>query len=241
MLNRNNLLIYWLAVLFAILPILSCSAFQNQRPVIKGIICAREVPAAFETLLICRTDDGSNNPLRFKWVADNGTIQGHYGHGESITWVAPAIPGTYSVGVKVSDAKGNETTDSVNVKVVPFSRTLIDISPDMSLQFPLQCNDLITEQESVNPLTTAAIECDAPLAALNKYKYTWSCNGDGMQNIGMKDVNTSKIDWVAPGIPGCYTVMVTISDDWGNLYAGSVYFNVVNPACCGGSGTCGVQ
>ena len=241
MLNRNNLLIYWLAVLFAILPILSCSAFQNQRPVIKGIICAREVPAAFETLLICRTDDGGNNPLRFKWFSENGTIQGHYGHGESITWVAPAIPGTYNVGVKVTDTNGTETTGSVNVKVVPFSRKFIDITPDISLQIPIWSNDLITEQQLVNPATTADIEYQAPLAALHKYKYIWSCNGGKMRNIGMQDVNTSKTDWVAPGIPGCYTVMVTISDDWGNLYAGSVYFNVVNTGCCGGNGTCGVQ
>jgi hypothetical protein len=241
MFKKCGQLILCLIVLSLTLSILSCSLFQNHTPIIRDIIYAREVPTSFETLLICRSDDGGKNPLRFKWFSDNGTIWGHYGHGESITWVAPAIPGTYSVGVKVSDARGNETTDSVNVKVVPFSRTLIDISPDISLQFPLQCNDLITEQESVNPLTTAAIECDAPLAALNKYKYTWSCNGDKMQNIGMKDVNASKIDWVVPGIPGYYTVMVTISDDWGNLYAGSVYFNVVNTGCCGGNGTCGVQ
>ena len=238
MLNRNNLLIYWLAILFAILPILSCSAFQNQRPVIKDIIYAREVPASFETLLICRTDDGGNNPLRFKWVADNGTIKGD---GESITWVAPAIPGTYNVGVKVTDANGTETTDSVNMKVVPFSRTLIDITPDISLQIPIWSNDLIVAQQLVNPLTTAEIECQAPLATLNKYKYTWSCNGGKMEGTGIEDGNASKIGWVPPGVPGCYTVMVTISDDWGNLYAGSVYFNVVNPACCGGNGTCGVQ
>ncbi|MGA9047832.1 MAG: hypothetical protein WB588_02460 [Dehalococcoidia bacterium] len=241
MFNRDDLLIHWLAVLFAILPILSCSAFQNQRPVIKDIIYAREVPVSFETLLICTTDDCGNIPLRFKWFSDNGTIKGHYGHGESITWVAPAVPGTYNVGVKVTYANGMETTGSVNIKVVAFSRKFIDISPDISLHFPLRCNDLITEQESVNPSTTAAIGCDAPLSAINKYTYTWLCNNNKIMNISVNDMNTSKIDWVVPGIPGYYTIMVTISDDWGNLYAGSVYFNVVNTGCCGGNGTCGVQ
>ncbi len=105
--TRNNLQKYWLAILFAILPILSCSAFQNQRPVIKDIIYAREVPASFETLLICRADDGGSGHLRFKWVADNGTVKGD---GESITWVAPAIPGTYNVGVKVPTQMAAETT-----------------------------------------------------------------------------------------------------------------------------------
>jgi hypothetical protein len=219
----------------------SCVSPQNHPPVIRDIIYAREVPASFETLLICKTYDGGSNPLLFKWFSDNGTIQGHYGYGESITWVAPATPGMYIVGVKVTDINGMESLRSVNIKVVPFSRTFIDISPDISLQIPIWSNDLIIEQQSVNPATIAEIECQAPLATLNKYKYTWSCNGGKIEGTGVNEGTAFRIGWMPPGVPGCYTVTVIISDDWGNLYAGSVYYNVVNPACCGGNGTCGVQ
>jgi len=206
--------------------------------VINGIICAREVPASFETLLICRTDNSSNGPLWFEWSSDNGTIKGN---GESITWLAPSVPGTYKIAFKITDTKGRENTGSVDVKVVPFSRTIIDVSPEISLTIPIWCTDLITEQQAVNPLTTAEVEYNAPLAALNKYKYTWSCNGGKMQGTGIKDGSTSKIGWIPPGVPGFYTVTVKISDNVGNLYGGSVYFNVINPACCGGNGTCGVR
>ncbi|MCX6001839.1 MAG: hypothetical protein NTY79_04835 [Chloroflexi bacterium] len=62
-----------------------------------------------------------------------------------------------------------------------------------------------------------------------------------MQGNNIKDGSASKIGWISPGVPGFYTVTAKISDNWGNLYVGSVYFNVINPACCGGNGTCGVQ
>ena len=236
--TRNNLLKYWLAILFAILPILSCSAFQNQRPVIKDIIYAREVPASFETLLICRADDGGSGRLEFEWTADNGTIKGG---GESITWVAPDVPGIYKIGVKITDAKGMDNTGSVNIKVVPFNREFIDITPDVSMKIPIWSNDLTSAQQLVNPLTTADIECLAPLATIDKYTYTWSCNGGKMNGTGIEDGSAFKIGWVSPGVPGCYTVMVKVADDFGNLYAGSVYFNVINPSCCGGNGTCGAK
>ncbi|MCX6002607.1 MAG: hypothetical protein NTY79_08815, partial [Chloroflexi bacterium] len=74
-----------------------------------------------------------------------------------------------------------------------------------------------------------------------QYKYQWSCNGGKIQGTGVKDGTASRIGWISPGIPGYYTVFAMITDSVGNTSVGCVYFNVVNPACCGGNGTCGVQ
>jgi hypothetical protein len=119
------------------------------------------------------------------------------------------------------------------VNVIPFYLTEIDPDPEISLKLPLFGSGAVSELILVRPLTTSEINCDAPFIDIKKYKYIWSCNGGKIQGTGVKDGTASKIGWVAPGVPGYYTVTVLITDSWGNLYAGSVYFNVVNPSCCG--------
>jgi len=109
----------------------------------------------------------------------------------------------------------------------------VDMSPELVLQIPIWGNSTACEVEAVRPATTAVINCVAPLTMINEYKYTWSSNGGKFQGTGVKDGTASQVGWVAPGIPGFYTVMVEIEGSNGNLYAGFAYFNVINPSCCG--------
>jgi hypothetical protein len=189
-----------------------------------------EVPASFDTVLICRVANPGNDELRFQWSAENGTIRGE---GESITWNAPDMPATYKIDVKVNNTSGKETSSKASINVLPFYRTVIDPDPEINLKFPLIGSGAVSELSLVRPLTTSEINCDAPLFDIKKYKYIWSCNGGKIQGTGVKDGTVSKIGWVAPGVPGYYTVTVKITDNWGNLYTGAVYFNVLNPSCCG--------
>jgi hypothetical protein len=212
-----------------LLSLLSCTPLQDQAPFINEILYPAEVPASFDTVLICRVANPGNDELRFQWSSENGTMRGE---GESITWNAPDIPGTYIIDVKVNNTSGKETSSQAGMNVLPFYRTVIDPDPEINLKLPLFGSGTVSELSLVSPLTTSEINSDAPLVGIKKYKYMWSCNGGKIEGTGVKDGTASKIGWVAPGVPGYYTVTVKITDNWGNLYIGSVYSNVVNPSCC---------
>jgi len=220
---------FYIGLPIVVLSLLSCAPPQNQAPAIHGLLYPSEVPASFDTVLICRVANQGNDELRFRWSSENGTIRGE---GESITWNAPATPATYKIDVKVNNTSGKETSSKAGMNVLPFYRTVFDPDPEINLKLPLFGSGAVSELSLVRPLTTSEINCDAPFIDIKKYKYIWSCNGGKILGTGVKDGTASKIGWVAPGVPGYYTVTVKITDNWGNLYIGSVYSNVVNPSCC---------
>ena len=221
---------FFAGIFIVLLSLLSCVQPQDHAPVVSELLYPAEVPASFDTVLICRVANPGNDELRFQWSAENGTLRGE---GESITWTAPDMPATYIIDVKVNNTSGKETSSQAGMNVLPFYRTVIDPDPEINLKFPLIGSSAVSELSLVRPLTTSEINCDAPLVDIKKYIYIWSCNGGKIEGTGVKDGTASKIGWVAPGVPGYYTVTVKITDNWGNLYTGSVYFNVVNPSCCG--------
>jgi hypothetical protein len=220
---------FYTVIFIVLVSQLSCAFPQNQPPVINELLHSAEVPASFDTVLICRVANPGIDELRFHWSSENGTMRGE---GESITWNAPDIPGTYIIDVKVNNTSGKETSSQAGMNVLPFYRTVIDPDPEINLKLPLFGSGTVSELSIVRPLTTSEINCDAPFVDIKKYKYIWSCNGGKIEGTGVKDGTASKIGWVAPGVPGYYTVTVKITDNWGNLYIGSVYSNVVNPSCC---------
>ncbi|MCX6005655.1 MAG: hypothetical protein NTZ34_00105 [Chloroflexi bacterium] len=206
----------------------SCTTFPNQDLVIRDIIYAREVPTSFETLLKCAVDEKVDGPLQYKWFSDNGTIKGD---GNSIIWAAPSVPGTYSIGVRVTGVKGAEATRTVSVKVVPFKNTIIDINPAISLQVPIWGDDVTGGKLLIVSPAIVEVECQSQLAVFGKNTYKWSCNGGKIQGVGIKDGTASKIGWVSPGTVGRYTVTVTVSDALGNEHAACAYINVTSPGC----------
>jgi hypothetical protein len=238
MCKRQYTQLSWFFILLvtSTLALSSCTESPNQASVIRDIIYAREVPTSFDTILKCTVDEKGDGALRFKWFSDNGTVKGD---GNSIIWAAPPVPGTYNIGVTVTGIKGGEATRTVIVKVVPFKNTLIDVNPAVSLQVPIWGNDVIGGKLLIYSPAIVEIECQSPLAVFGKNKYAWSCNGGKIQGTGVKDGTASKIGWLSPGVPGRYTVMVTISDALGNTHAACTYINVINPACCGSNTVCG--
>jgi len=213
-----------------ILSLLSCAPMQDQSPVISELLYPAEVPAAFDTVLISRATNSGNNRLQLKWSSENGTIRGE---GESITWNAPAVYGTYKICVEAINAAGLETISQASIDVVPFYRTQIDPDPEINLRLPVFGNSMVGEQSLVRPLTNAEISCDVPFPDITNYKYEWYCNGGKTLGAGLKDGTAAKIGWISPGVPGNYTVTVMARDSWGNITVGCVYFQVKNPDCCG--------
>jgi hypothetical protein len=232
-----QLILCFVMLMASALGLPSCTQFPNQALVIRDIIYAREVPTSFETLLKCTVDEKVDGSLRFKWFSDNGTVKGD---DNSIIWAAPSVPGTYNVGVRVTDIKGAEAIRTVSIKVVPFKNTIIDINPAISLQVPIWGNDVVGGKLLINSPAIVEIECQSPLAAFGKNTYTWSCNGGKIQGPGLKDGTASKIGWLSPGTIGRYTVTVTVSDALGNEHVACAYINVTNPGCgCSSNAVCG--
>lgn len=228
--HTTDLTYFYIGLPVVLLSLLSCAPPQNQAPVIHELLYSAEVPASFDTALICRVANPGNDELRFQWSSENGTIRGV---GETIIWNAPDMPATYKIDVKVNNTSGKETSSKASMNVLPFYRTVIDPDPEINLKLPLIGSSTVSEQSLVRPLTTSEINCEAPFTNISNYKYLWSCNGGKLQGTGVKDGTASKIGWVSPGVPGYYTVTVKITDNWGNITLGSVYFYVKNPTCCG--------
>jgi hypothetical protein len=227
--QRPHLTKYFTGLLALLLGLVSCLPPPNQAPVIHELICPAEVPASFDSMITCGVTSPGNNKVQFQWSADNGTIRGDQ---ESIAWTAPAVYGTYKIDVKATDISGIETVRQASINVLPFYQSTIDPDPEINLKLTLWGSGTVSEQSLVRPLTTSEISCDAPLSGIKKYQYIWACNGGKLLGTGIKDGTASKIGWVAPGVPGYYTVTVKASDNWGNTILGSVYCQVKNPACC---------
>jgi hypothetical protein len=58
--------------------------------------------------------DQDGDALTYIWTKNGGTITGS---GSAITWTAPATAGTYAITCTVSDGRGGQDSESVNVEV----------------------------------------------------------------------------------------------------------------------------
>ncbi|MGD9116161.1 MAG: Ig-like domain-containing protein [Dehalococcoidia bacterium] len=91
----------------------------NNPPVIESITtnCPRVKPAKNGIITVVASDP-DNDELIYTWTTDRGSISGS---GAEVTWTAPGEYGTYAVIVIVSDGRGGEATDGLNVIVCSCS------------------------------------------------------------------------------------------------------------------------
>ena len=92
--------------IFSTLLILSCS--QNFEPTIESVTASpNPAQSGQRVLLKCiATDDDEGNILKnellsYEWFASLGDLSSDTG--DTTSWIAPSIPGSYSVTCKVSD------------------------------------------------------------------------------------------------------------------------------------------
>ena len=83
-------------------------------------------------------------------------------------------------------------------------------------------NSLEADKTLVLPSETVNIECNATSIAGGNLTYNWSVSG------GVMRARTSGESggWTAPGEPGNYTVMVNVTDEYGNEATGSIIITV---------------
>jgi hypothetical protein len=89
---------------------------KNNPPVISDVtVSPASVPASGLAAVKVTATDADGDMLSYTFTSDGGTISN--GSEPSKLWIAPNIPGTYSVAITVSDGEGGEATDTGNLTV----------------------------------------------------------------------------------------------------------------------------
>ena len=110
----------YIAFILSTLLILSCS--QNFEPTIESVTASpNPAQSGQRVLLKCiATDDDEGNILKnellsYKWFASSGDLSSDTG--DTTSWIAPSIPGNYSVTCKVSDQFNGMDILAINIVV----------------------------------------------------------------------------------------------------------------------------
>lgn len=87
----------------------------NEEPVISTLTAVPPVvsPGGY-SIVTCVASDPEGSPVTYSWTATGGTISGI---GNIVSWIAPSVAGTFTVGVDVSDGEGGTAEGSVTVAV----------------------------------------------------------------------------------------------------------------------------
>ena len=85
----------------------------NHSPTITSLTANPQSPIEINqsTIVTCYANDQDNDQLTYTWTKTGGTISGS---GSAITWIAPAIEGTYTITCTVSDG---ELTDKQSISI----------------------------------------------------------------------------------------------------------------------------
>ena len=86
----------------------------NQPPVISLTAEPQTVKKAMTSAIQCTASDPDGDKLSYTWSASGGNISGE---GSAATWVAPNAFGTYTITVTVSDGRGGEATETIEIVV----------------------------------------------------------------------------------------------------------------------------
>ncbi|MGA2368187.1 MAG: hypothetical protein ABSF74_06430 [Dehalococcoidia bacterium] len=192
-----------------------------------GIMGTIEIKPSSEDNLTCVTSvDSSDTSLKYIWSADNGTIRGE---GKQIVWVAPDMPGKYTITVNVSNANGDKGTFSrpINVTTNPLNNETPDLTIYLKLTLP--STDIVKEARTVRVWTTQEIQCEVDNSNPANLTYSWTIPGGKLAGDGLSEGKAARVGWIAPGEAADYKVSVVVSDTFGNSARGEVDFNVY---CC---------
>lgn len=195
----------------------------NRQPVIQSIAGSSDWLPLTEGRFTCIASDPDDDRLSYYWTADNGTISGN---GATATWISPAAEGKYNITITVNDGKGGEANKVQEVRV--------NLNPDapLVLKMSLPSRETVMGAKRVRSWLNSSIECVVEGTDARDLKYSWtSANGTLRAGAGLslEGGTASKVNWMAPGAGGDYTVNVTVTDSRGNEARGQVKFKVV---CC---------
>jgi len=195
----------WVVVGLVIISVLmgsGCDMF-NKPPVIDSLTPSATTVARGESCTIsCVATDPDADILTYAWSATGGAISGT---GSTVTWVAPATEGTYTISVTVSDGEGEPASDSCTIQVANIPPAIASLTPSAT---------------NVAPEESCTISCVASDDDGDTLTYEWSATGETIPGEG----NT--VTWTAPATEGMYTISVTVSDGQGGTAGASCEITV---------------
>ena len=88
----------------------------NNPPVIESLStnCPNGVKPAKTGDFTCVASDPDGDELTYTWEAERGSISGE---GPEVTWTAPGEYGNYAITVTISDGRGGEDSESIQIRV----------------------------------------------------------------------------------------------------------------------------
>jgi hypothetical protein len=177
----------------------------------------------------CKASDVDGDNLTYAWTADNGTIKGN---GPDVTWKSPSSMGTYNISVTVSDGKGGEAKAAQQARVLVNADGSLSADAPVVLKLALAAKETVTVAKRIRIWTASPIECIVDSPDAQNLRYTWTAASGRFQagkGQSLEGGTSSKVNWIAPGAGGDYTVNVTVIDNSGNEAKGQVNFKVI---CC---------
>jgi len=186
----------------------------NQKPVILSVSSdLASVAPGDSSTITCVAEDPDGDPLTYHWSTTGGSLSGA---GESVTWIAPDVAGTYSISVTVDDGRGATADESYTIvvvsKVANKSPSIVSVSASPRM---------------IEPNTSTTITCIATDPDGDPLTYRWSTTGYGVYLEGTGNVITSPppnlviegtghvVTWTAPDDFGEGVINVTVDDNRG--------------------------
>lgn len=199
---------------------------QNHNPVIESIISPRDAFSNMDVELACVASDADGDNLSYKWSAEAGDIKSE---GENALWMPPGKMGTYAIALAVTDGKGGEAKETINIRVL----TNADGTATPTVEIKLNLGDsqtVIVDKQRARIWTTTDIICIAGDASGIPLSYTWTASEGKITGKGVQEGNAERISWTAPGLAGDNIVHITVTDNQGRQATGQVNIKVY---CCG--------
>lgn len=178
-------------------------------------------PVAFR--LRCAASDPEGDTLFYSWHADTGTFRES---GESITWIAPQLSGTYSISVTARDGNGGEATDTVTITVeheITNHPPTIKLVIDRKDRPQIIITDEIYDPIVVSRWSTVYIECTAEDPDGDPLTYEWMVTKGKLVGEG------PSVQYISTDTGG-QSVTITVTDSRGRYTRRTVHFDI---PCCG--------
>jgi len=191
--NRKRYLVIVGVVVVALLSVLSYTMLANQRPVITRLAAEPEAVIPLGNCrIVCNATDPDGDELSYGWSATGGGI---VGQGATVTWTAPGSEGFYNVTVVVTDARGGQAMQLVNMEVRANRPPII--------------SSLIADANWILPSGSLQVACTASDPDGDVLSYEWTATGGYISGAG------EVVNWTAPEDVGIYNVAVVVKDGYG--------------------------
>jgi hypothetical protein len=202
--RKRSLVIMVMAVATALFLASSCTTSTNNQPIIAGLEPEVELVVPLGSVQVaCIASDLDGDELSYDWSASAGELDGA---GDTVTWVAPASEGSYSVAVVVTDGHGGEVMDYVTITVRANN--------------PPAITSLTADAEWTTPSGSLQVTCTASDPDGDELSYGWTATAGSIAGTG------PVVTWTTPQEVGAYDITVVVKDGYGGEATRSVSLSV---------------